>query len=99
MLFFVPVLDIFLFHVMRDWAEEGAASGGVEDDFEMLRGLRVHVVHLQCSDILWLASRSSRRLVKVGRMEEEIVRVAQVREVKNFPLYFFVFFQDSVWRR
>ena len=46
-LFFVPVLDIFLFHVMRDWAEEGAASGGVEDDFEMLRGLRVHGVDLQ----------------------------------------------------
>ena len=44
---------------------------------------------MACSDILWLASRSSRRLVKVvGRMEEEIVRVAQVREGMNFPFLF-----------
>ena len=34
-----------------------------EDDSEMLRGLAC-----TSSDILWLASRSSRRLVKVGRI-------------------------------
>ena len=40
MLFFVPVLDIFLFHVMRDGAEEEEEEDGDEGSSSTRRGSR-----------------------------------------------------------